>query len=281
MLLGSRPTAGTGTPAGRRPRPSRRRAAAPRPRCIRPPPARPRAPSRARSRPGRHRPARRRCRRRRRGGAGTAERLPQPADVVGVGEAGGALAHPVQHLRVGGAVAEPGARRHAGPHVAQQGARVRAGGKAAQQPGGEAVGVAVVLDPVDAAGHGEDVEHRGAVVAGARQLGDVVGHRVGQRQGTLADRPTDQVGQHRLGHRGAQEQRVGAQPLGVPLMDDGALLEHQQRRRGRLLHPLVEPARPAGATTSTDEVARVRRQPRPWRAGTTGHGSTPGRAGGR
>lgn len=61
---------------------------------------------------------------------------------------GGALAHPVQHLRVGGAVAEPGPRGDRGPDLAEQGAGVSAGVKAAEQPRGEALGVAVVLDPV-------------------------------------------------------------------------------------------------------------------------------------
>ena len=53
--------------------------------------------------------------------AGAAEVLPQPGDVVGVGAAGGALAHPVEHLGVGGAVAEPGAGSHAGPDLARAG----------------------------------------------------------------------------------------------------------------------------------------------------------------
>ena len=109
---------------------------------------------------------------------GAAECAPQPRDVVGVGAAGRPLAHPVEHLRVGGAVGEPGARRHAGTYLAQQRPRVGPGREAGHQPGGEAVGVAVVLDPVDAGGHREQVDDGGAVVARARQLRDVAGDGV-------------------------------------------------------------------------------------------------------
>ena len=119
---------GTGTPAARPPGPSPGPAAARRGRWCRPRPAARPGPSRGRWRPGRRRPAR--PRRRRRATAASrraAEVAPEPRDVVGVGPAGGALAHPVEHLRVGGAVAEPGAGGDAGPDLAQQRARVAAG----------------------------------------------------------------------------------------------------------------------------------------------------------
>ncbi len=101
--------------------------------------------------------------------------------------------------RVPGATAgrpRPAARASSPPPAAEAG----------EQPAGQAGRVAVVLDPVDAGGHGQHVAH-GARRRSRCRPARARGRRRGRRGASApaAHGDADQVGERGLGHRGAEE----------------------------------------------------------------------------
>ena len=110
--------------------------------------------------------------------------------------------------------------------------------------------VAVVLDPGDPGGHREQVLDGARGVAGVRQLGHVLGDGVVEAEAPDAHGATHQVGEHRLGHRGAEQQRLGGDAFGVPLVHhrpgvELAVKDEQSSGVG-LGDPRLEAAHPTG-----------------------------------
>ena len=123
----------------------------------------------------------------------------------------------------------------------------------------------MVLDPVDAGGHGEQVADRAGGVSAAGKFGHVVHDPVLELQGVVVDGDPDEVGQRRLRHRGAEERVVRTEAVGVPLVDDLAVEQHQERGAMGAGVPLVEgehPARPGDVHVQVTQLAgQPTRQP--------------------
>jgi hypothetical protein len=136
--------------------------------------------------------------------------------------------------------------------------------EADDQTAGRPGRVAVVLDPGHAGRHGEHVLDGAAGVAGVGQPGHVLDDGVVEVQVPGAGGATDQVGQHRLGHRRAEEQRLGGHSVRVPLVyhGPGAELAVVDEKCGGvgLGHPRLEVARPARAGDLGPQRAQGTRQ---------------------
>src|SRR5690606_3696457 len=98
------------------------------------------------------------------------------------------------------------------------------------------------LLPVDPRRHPQQVQQRDAVVAGARQLGDVAGDGVvGGGDVPLADRNADGGGGGRLRHRPRLEEAVAVRG-GVVLVDDVAAVQDDEALGARAGQVIAERA---------------------------------------
>ncbi len=144
------------------------------------------------------------------------------ADGVGKQHAG--------EVRLAGLVDELGARRRLArqaAHVADH--RIDAGLDVDEADLGHVgIGVGVVLVPLHARGHGDQLAHVDAVVGAALQLGDVGGDRIVQALDlAVLDRRADQGRGHRLGHRERGPPLLGATAQAIALQHDAPVLDHQ------------------------------------------------------
>ena len=154
-----------------------------------------------------------------------AEGAPQLAERLVVRRAGGPLAHPVEDLRVGGAVLPPGAGRRRAGRPRRSSAREspppapkQATSRVARLVGSrwsstQSTPLVMVSTSLDGA------RRRSRVPASSGTWSTT---RSSRPSAPVAHGDADQVGEHRLGHRGAEEAVVGAESLGVPLVHDAA-----------------------------------------------------------
>jgi hypothetical protein len=168
---------------------------------------------------------------------GAHRRPHQLGDQLGHRLAARPLAHPAQHVGFRRAVQETASVRRLGPQRGQEpvqparlsGRPVLAGPPVDPliHPPDVGLRVGVLLQEGDPAAHVQHVPHRGAGVAAAGQLGDVVRHQVLGIELAPVDEHRGHAAQHRLRHRHQRMRPVRRSERAVPLGHQLTVLQYR------------------------------------------------------